>query len=169
MAQTELKPAERPDPASVTIPDMTFKAGVANVRHFDDYFYFYKPDVSYERAFADIDQCRIQSQMAQLVVPMPRFIPLGGEPLAKPERNIWAPFPMYGLVGMVIANAIIASAEDDLAIETSRKCMAYKGYHRYGTSRAIFKQIDSGTDVEKLARRARIASGPPPQTEALEP
>jgi hypothetical protein len=59
--------------------------------------------------------------------------------------------------------------EEDLEKTTDRRCLAYKGYHRYGTTRAIYKQIVSGTDAEKLARKAVIASGPPPQAEALGP
>jgi hypothetical protein len=168
-AQPTIKSIERPDPASVTVPDLAFKPGRRDPVGYDDYFYFHKSGVSYERAFADMDQCRIQGEMAQIVAPIPRFIPLGGEPVNRPERDRWAPFAMYGVIGMIMADIIIESVQEDLAMTTGRKCLAYKGYHRYGTTRTIYKQIDSGADAEKLARKARIASGPPPQAEALVP
>src|SRR4051812_38775616 len=132
-AQSTIKTIERPDPATVTVPDLAFKPSKSDPRGYDDYFYFHKSDVSYERAFADMDQCRIQGQMAQIVAPIPRFIPLGGEPVNRPERDRWAPFAQYGVIGMVMADIIIASVQEDLEIATGRKCLAYKGYHRYGT------------------------------------
>src|ERR1043165_3550951 len=61
-----VKVLERPDPTTVTVPDMAFKPGRSDLRGFDDYFYFHKSGVSYERAFTDMDQCRIQSEMAHL-------------------------------------------------------------------------------------------------------
>ena len=167
--ETVLKPLERPDSTTITVPDMTFTPGKADLRRFDEYFYFHKSGVSYERAFADLDQCRMYSQMAQLVPLMPRYIPLGGDPVKTPGPSSWNAFPMFGLVGVLMADIIVADVTEDLAIATGRKCMAYKGYQRYGTSRKIFKQIDSGTDTEKLTRKALIASGPEPQLEATEP
>ena len=166
---TVLKPLERPDPATITLPDMTIKPTKPDPRRSDEYFYFHKSNVSYERAFSDLDQCRMYSQMAQLVAPMPRFIPLGGEQIEPTGPDGWSTFPMFGFAGMMIANWLIAEGQEEMAITTNRRCMAYKGYQRYGISRAIFKQIESGTDTEKLARKARIASGSAPQTEALEP
>ena len=163
-----VKVLERPDPTTVTVPDMAFKPGRSDLRGFDDYFYFHKSGVSYERAFTDMDQCRIQSEMAQLAPPIPRFIPLGGEPAKEPGFHVPV-YSQYGVAGAIIGEIFIEAATEDLTAATGRKCMAYKGYHRYGTTRAIYKQIDSGTDGEKLARKAVIASGPPPQAEALEP
>lgn len=170
-ADTEisLKPLERPDAAAVTVPDMTFTPAKADIRRFDDYFYFHKSGVSYERAFADLDQCRMYGQMTQFVAPLPAYVPLGGDPVKAPGPRHWNMFLMDGIVGALIADIIIANAMEDRAIATSRRCMAYKGYRRYGTSRNIFKQIDSGADTEKLARKALIASGPAPQIEATEP
>jgi len=171
LAETEtmLKPLERPDAATVAVPDMAFTPGKADIRRFDDYFYFHKDGVSYDRAFADLDQCRMYGQMVQLIPQIPAYVPLGGDAVKPPGPSGSNAFMMSGFVGVFLAEIIIANAMESRAIATERKCLAYKGYLRYGTSRNIFKQIDGGTDTEKLARKALIASGPAPQTEAIEP
>ena len=162
-AQTVITPLERPDAASVTVPDMAgFKPTPKDARNFDDYFYFHKSGVSYERAFDDLEQCRVYAASAQLIAPMPTIIPVGDVATSGPKVS--------QRIGIGILPAIlIASAEEDTAIATMRTCMAFKGYGRYGTSRALFKQIDQGSDTEKQARRAVIASGPAPAGEAIDP
>lgn len=167
-AMAALLPLERPDPATLKVPEINTPAK-SDAGRFDDQFFFYKSGVSYARAFADMDQCRINVAMARMFAPTPRFVPLGRALETPAGRSGWELFPMFGLGGMLLADAFIAGAEDDLALATARKCMAYKGYRRYGLSRGLSKQIDSGTDAEKLGRRALIASGPLPQAEVLEP
>jgi len=137
----------------------------------DDYSYFFKSDVSYETAFADLDECRMYSLEAHFGKP-PRFVPLGaaavkGESLLSNEAAQERVLLMWGLVGGLIANAFIQSAEDDAVDTANRRCMMYKGYSRYGITRATWKQITAGTDAEKLARLALIASGPRPLAGAL--
>jgi hypothetical protein len=50
-----------------------------------------------------------------------------------------------------------------------RRCMTFKRYNRYGTTKAIWQQIEAGTVADKLARRALIASGPQPASEVIAP
>ncbi len=162
--QTVITPLARPDPASVTIPDLAaFAPTPSDVRRFDDYFYFHKDGVSYARAFADMEQCRVNATLAQLYAAVPDLIPVGDIPTSNPQLSA-RPYQLGGLFG----GFLIAEAEADYSAATNRKCMAYKGYARYGTSRALFKQIDSGTDTEKEARKALIAAGPKPAAEAIE-
>ena len=164
-AQTAITALERPDAASVTVPDMAaFKPTPRDARSFDDYFYFHKSGVSYTRAFADLEQCRINAALAQVTALVPTLLPLGDVPASAPKLS-----QNYFLFGGPLMNALIAEAEDENGAATNRKCMAYKGYRRYGTSRALFKQVDSGTLAEKQARKALIASGPAPAGEAMEP
>jgi hypothetical protein len=167
--ETSLRPLQRPDPASVTVAKL-------DVSSSDDYFYFWKPTVSYETAFSDLDDCRIYSLSANFLAgPPPRFVPFGSQPTGS-ERgqsaNIGAS-GMYGPMGSAIAALIFApvveSVEDDNAQAANRRCMAYKGYSRYGTSSASWKQLRMGTDADKLARMALIASGPPPTAGAIGP
>ncbi|HEV2563051.1 MAG TPA: hypothetical protein VGT78_13010 [Rhizomicrobium sp.] len=176
-ADAVLKPLERPDPTSVAVPDLSS----ASTRDVDeDYYYFYKPGVSYERAFADLDQCRLYALADNIsVATPPDFVPLSGYvEKARPINNYNMSFyaNQYGIggaigaaVGGFIVGAIDAQAEDDNARATDRRCMAYKGYSRYSTSSDIWDKINAGNDAEKLARKAVIASGTKPPSEAVDP
>jgi hypothetical protein len=166
-AQTVITPLERPDPASITVPDMaSFKPTPLDIRRFEDYFYFHKDGVSYERAFADLDQCRGYGMVAHGLVLTPTVVPLGG-PLVKDAPKLGS--PMGGFISYVLVNMIVASYLEDLGQGTIRRCMMWKGYSRYGTSRALWKEIEKGNDAAKLARQALLASGLKPATTALDP
>lgn len=167
---TEIKPVERPDPASLSLPDMAFKPTPKDVRRYDTYYYFHKPGVSYEHAFADLDQCHGYALSSQLSVLTPTIIPLGAAALQDDSSRRAAysnAFVMYGLIGMGLAAIFISEAEDDNARATVRKCMTYKHYVRYGLSRALFKKIEEGADAQRLGRWALIAAGPAPQAQVL--
>lgn len=163
-AQTVITPLVRPDPATITVPDTTFTPTKSDLRRFDEYFYFYKAGVGYERAFGDLDQCRTYGEASKLLTMPPTFVPMGGdvikEPLFKPGI-----YPPPG----ILVTYLIQNAEEDNVRATVRRCMEYKGYGRYGLSRAIYKKIDTGTDAENLARLALIASGHQPAAEAIDP
>lgn len=167
-AQTVIEPLERPDPATVILPDMTFKATPSDVRRFEDYYYFHKPGVSYERAFADLEQCRVYAAMAQMIPLMPTILPIGDVPVQTDGPRFGMP-SQFGYLGGVLANSLIAAGAEENSIATNRRCMIYKGYHRYGTSRDLFKKIDSGGDAEKQARKALIASGAQPAIGRIDP
>ncbi|HWU54627.1 MAG TPA: hypothetical protein VN175_03935 [Rhizomicrobium sp.] len=170
-AQTVIKPLERPDPGTITVPDMTFAPTKSDIRRFDEYFYFHKPGVSYERAFADLDQCRIYGMVAIFGGLPPSVVPLGGpQMLDKPYDGPTMMTPFIGWLGDAIMRAtIVADIMEGLARSTNRRCMMWKGYARHGATRALWKQIDTGSDAEKLARQAKLASGPIPSTQTLEP
>jgi len=155
-----LKPLDRPDPNSVSVSTPEVESG-------DAYFYFYKAGVSYQRAFSDLDECRMYSLQAQLTPVPPKFIPLGSDAVKSESTDRAA--AQFGLVGLLIIGPIIRSGEEDAAEASNRRCMMYKGYGRYGTSRASWKQLKAGTEAERLARLALIASGRPPAAGAIGP
>jgi hypothetical protein len=161
-AQTVIKPVERPDPAGLAMPELAFVPSKSDLRNFDEYFYFHKPGVSYERAFADLDQCWGYGLATKLLGDTPSVVPLGGD-------AIKAPMFKQGVNPGFVVGAILAGAESDKGLISYRRCMTYKGYARYGLSRAIFGQIRKGSDADKLGRLALIASGPQPQAGAIEP
>lgn len=161
-AQVVGKALERPDPASLTVPDVTFTPTKSDLRRFDEYYYFNKPGIDYARAFADLDQCRGYAQAAKFVSFTPMMVPLGADAIRTPE------FKPGMQPGLLVA-FLIADAESDYGRVMARRCMHFKGYARYGLTRALSKQMDQGSDAEKLGRQALLASGPQPQAGAVEP
>ena len=168
---TIVKPLDRPDPAGIAVPDMTVPQDKSDARRFDDYYYFYKPGVVYERAFADFDQCRIDGILTPMFAPVPVFVPIGGDAITplRPSDDFARMTLTFGNLGGIIAGTLIAEGEIENTAGTNRKCLFYKGYKRYGTSRKIFNDIKAGTEQEQIARKALIASGAAPQSEALGP
>jgi len=169
-----LAPLERPSPASVSVQNLPLPSSQADRRGSDDYFYFHKSGVTYEVAFADLDQCRLYVLTSSWVTGAPRFVPLGANVVQMPtipagKTAPSANAPQYRLVGWFLAAAIVQPAWEEHGRDVNRRCMSFKGYRRYAVSRTVFEQIDVGTDAEKLARMALIASGPQPQTGEVGP
>lgn len=130
-----------PDPSMIVLPNLVFQPTQRDVSHYDEYFYFYKENVSYSRALADLEDCNSYSRVLSPMHREPEFVPLGGE-ANPPTTQISAGFAlMYGPIGLGIA----AIAMDDIqaAMERAnlRRCMGFKGYQRYGTSRFIARSI----------------------------
>ena len=168
-ASAQIKPLDRPDPKSITVPNLGFTPTLRDQHMFDTYFYFYKHGVSYETAFTDLDQCRmIALETGINVFAPPKFVPLGSNMVHEQHYDI-APSFQFGLTGLVMAAIILQSQQDDMRAATGARCMFYKGYTLFGTSRAIFQKLNAGSDAERLARLALIASGPKPAIGEIEP
>ncbi len=178
-AQTDLPALRPPDPKSVEIPNMAYAPTQRDKSDFDSNYYFFKAGVTYEQAFEDLDVCKTYGLSTQIIALVPKVVPLGGNfPVesSTPRGAIIVYVPTGVLaagIGTVVANLIfrpiVKQVEDDMVNEAVKRCMAYKGYDRYGTSSDIYNQINAGTDVESTARRALIASGPRPPMEAIDP
>src|ERR1700712_7362 len=138
------RPLLPPDPTTVSLPDLTGAPGPSGSEDDDSYFYFHKANVTYSVAFADLDECRLYGLSSELSPVPPKFVPLGaGAERVGAKRNPYVEFfPQYGIVGSLIVGLLISSAEDDAALATERRCMAYKGYGRYGLPRALWKKLD---------------------------
>jgi hypothetical protein len=146
-----------PSETAIAIPDLH----IANSDLGDErkFFVFHKVGVSFAEARADIGFCS-------------RFI-LRGQQRFLPDFVAWKqvdpanPIPNqlnYGLVGEVIM-AIIAPAIDRSVRQTRMmRCMLPRGYARYRTSEALWKQINSSDLAASIEIQARIASGPVPPT-----
>jgi len=181
LAEQSLAPLQPPDPKGIVLSDLNFAPTPKDVRDYDTYFYFYKSGVSYQTAFEDIDQCRIYSLTTQIAAIPPRFVPLGSNDLitaARPHNGsrlvTTVPGGVVGagvgsVVGSLFLSVIVRQAQEEQAIKTNNRCMAYKGYSRYGTSHAIWNSINAGEDADNIARMALIASGPLPPAKAIDP
>jgi hypothetical protein len=181
-------PLQRPDPKTVTLPNLNASPTPGETPHFNKTFYFYKPGVSFEDAFADLDQCRIYAASAQMNTLPRKFVPLGGPDLNEntpvTRTTIMVTVPRLAgvsaagaaagaaagsVIGMGIVYAMVEEAKLDLSNATNRRCMAYKGYQRFGTWRSISRKIEDGTETDRIARLALIASGAQPHGKAMEP
>ena len=158
---------------AVPMPELAFDASAVDADDFEKYFYFHRPDTSFEVAYADITECDAltsgltyyggasQSMLSQQTA----MYGLGGA--------------IGGAIGSVLADAIFGSGERRKQRRINmRNCMFYKGYDRYGLEKDLwqefhFEEGNSREEAEsraaKLMMQARVASGPTPQQEALQP
>jgi hypothetical protein len=156
-----------PDPSTILIPDLAFAKNSSDAADFDGYFYFHKVGVRFEIARSDFLECFAYSVDLKPYYPWPTFVPYGGDP--QPSREInYGPTP-YGVVGGFVAAFVNDSVVRIFANANWRNCMGYKGYIRYGTSRAIWKSINTGDPPEIITRMALIASGPTPKGAVPQP
>lgn len=159
------------DPATVTVPDLSFIATPRDERSYNEYFLFYKPGATTAAALADIQECRAFSQGLQPMAKLLHFVPVGGEAYEADNRAAYQNAQvMYGLTGVLILGFVMDGLASDNEHGNTRRCMGFKGYQRYGTSRAISKQISKDGDGAMIARLALVASAAQaPPGKVLEP
>jgi hypothetical protein len=159
------------DPAKPVLPNLDAPLDAHDAAGFETYFYFHKQAVGYPTALADIRECDSYSAALQPMMALPAFVPIGGAP--RPDEttrkalvNVWF---AWGPVGL----GIVAIAMDDVRAGAQRanirRCMGFRGYQRYGTSRSAWKELSKDGDEQFEAKLALIASGPLPQSKALTP
>ncbi len=165
-AEDYIKSTPRPDPGAVSIPALQGAADSDGVRSYDKFYVYWRRDTSYETAFSDLDQCRIYGLQMKIVATTPMYAPLGASEIHKPEAPVAY---QSGIVGGLIAGYFIDQAQKEGYIQTEKRCMAYKGYGRFGVSRANWTQIMNGAAADVLARRALIAAGLRPATQSVDP
>ncbi len=166
--------ASHVDTSSSAVPNLAFQPTPSDVKHYDAFNYYSKRGVEFSSALADMRECKSYSLILRTMSPAPSSVPIGGNPDPKAQRNdenraLVNSFAMFGLIGVGIASIEISNEEADLSSENTRRCMHYRGYTRYGTSRSIWHQLHSGTDQEVETKLAEIASTPNPTGTSIEP
>jgi len=158
--------------AAVQMPALAFQETAEISADFDKYFYFYRPDTSFDEAYADITECDALARGA-------RYYVGGGEPY---PGYYGANYGLGGAIGGAIASAMIdaifGSAERRKMRRTNmRTCMHYKGYARYGLARDQWKVFnfeegngpeDPDVRARDLLMQARVAAEAKPQQKALQ-
>lgn len=118
----------------------------ADARDFDKYFYFYRTGTDFESALADLRAC---DALASGLTP-----------------NAGKPAIFSGLATAVLSSEIAAANRRALRRISLRRCMFFKGYGRYGISKATWQMLNPETDATSLnmglSLRARAASGTAP-------
>jgi hypothetical protein len=123
------------------------------------FFVFHKEGVSLGQARADLGFCSRFIARGQQ-----RFLP---DFVAWKQADPATPVPMslnYGLIGVAIMAIIDGPIDRSIRQTRMMRCMLPRGYARYRTSEALWKQINSKDLVASVEVQARIASGPVPPT-----
>lgn len=124
------------------------------------YFILHKPNVSIEEATADFSFCwRFLSVGA--LQPVPRFIPWGQTPPTKPSDYA---NNQFGLVGSIMLSIVAGPVQRGIRQSRLIRCMTPRGYLRYRTSEAIWRQLNSDDAKQSISLQAQIAAGPVPPT-----
>ncbi len=160
--------------AAIEMPELEFEYGKVKPKDFEKYFYFHRPDTSFDQAYADVSECdslgsgiNIYSGAndAAIASAVAQYGVLAGA--------------IGGAIGSLMADAIFGSAERrKLKRINIRTCMFYKGYDRYGLKKSLWQEFhfEEGLSRENadkreaaLLRQALVASSAQPTTEVLVP
>jgi hypothetical protein len=135
----------------------------ADKRNFSTIFYFHRSDVTAQAAEADLRECHGYATGVFALPNMPKHIPA--------ETDDFTPQSTHanGLVGDLIFSAVSVGLDRRAAATNLRRCMWLKGYQRYGLSAELFKELNQGSPDAVLPLLARIASGPAPAAERIDP
>ena len=158
---------------AVPLPEREFDASQVAQDDFEKYFYFHRPDTTFDVAFLDITECDALTSGLTFY---------GGASQSMINQQIF----QYGMagaiggaIGSVLADAIFGSGERRKQRRINmRNCMYYKGYDRYGLEKDLWQEFnfeegnsreEAESRAQKLMMQARVASGPKPEQEALQP
>lgn len=145
-----------PDPATVELPDLAFKASPETEATFEKYYYFYRADTTFTDALADVREC--DGLARGLAMSTGYNTPVYSPSLAG---------ALGGAIGSALAVAIFGSAELRKARRVNmRRCMHYKGYQRFGLAKDNWQTfnfeegLSSVKEVDRqrmLAQQAKVA------------
>lgn len=148
-----------PDPASVTVPDLSGSADPAVVENGWKYFFYHRPDTSFAEAYADIADCyRFLTPAGWANVRIPRFIPWVER--VPGEHMSTGYFEHSGLVGLAIGAMFEGTLSRRDRQAKMRRCMEPRGYTRYGVAEEIWENVADMPPEQGIAVQAKIASGP---------
>ncbi len=172
--EPEMKVFTAAEIEAVAMPDIAYTPDPVMAQDFDKYFFFHRQGTDFSRAYADIIECDslasginfyMGANDAAIASAMSQYGALAGG--------------IGGAIGGLMADAIFGSAERRRIKRINlRNCMFYKGYDRYGLEKDLWQKFhfEEGLSRENaedrkaaLLKQARVASGPKPQYEVLEP
>jgi hypothetical protein len=152
--------ADPPDPATITMPDMTpSRDAIENGWKF---FYFQKPGVTYAEAYADISECyRFFASYGYSSGQVPSFMPWVA-PSDGPRPALPMPRSQYGLIGDIMVSIAARQTNRRDRIARMRRCMEPRWYVRYPLREEIWHQLVDDYSPRTIAMQALAASGPVP-------
>ncbi|MEM6908916.1 MAG: hypothetical protein AAF494_09575 [Pseudomonadota bacterium] len=159
---------------ALDMPELAFEYASVRPKDFEKYFYFHRPETSFDQAYADVTECDALGSGINFYMGADS----GSVAAAAAQYGLLAG-AIGGAIGGLMADAIFGSAERrKLKRLNIRTCMYYKGYDRYGLEKDLWQEFhfEEGLSRENadkreaaLLRQALVASGPQPTTEVLVP
>jgi hypothetical protein len=172
-SEPEMKIFTAAEIEAIPMPELAYQPDPAIAADFDKYFYFHRPDTDFSTAYADIIECD------SLASGINFYMGANDAIMQNAVLQYGAAGAIGGAIGGLMADAIFGSAERRRIKRVNlRNCMFYKGYDRYGLEKELWQafHFEEGLSRENakdreaaLLKQARVASGPKPQTEVLEP
>ena len=147
-----------PDPASITVPDLSNSSDPLVLENGWKYFFFHRRDTSFAEAYADISDCyRFLQPAGWANVKLPRFVPWDDRAAVTFDRSRTH---NYGLVGELMAAMVEGTLVRRDRQSKMRLCMEPRGYTRYGVAEEIWENVIAKPPEEAIAIQAKLASGP---------
>lgn len=157
---------------AVEMPDLAYEPDPEIEADFEKYFFFHREDTSFDQAFADIAEC---DALAHGITKYGSDWP----PTASQRNRDLGPV-LGSMTALTNPFDAIFGSEQRRWIRryNIRTCMFYKGYDRYGLEKTLWQafHFEEGFSRENardryaaLLKQARVASGPKPPLEVLEP
>lgn len=172
-SEPEMKIFTAAEIEAVTMPELAFTADPLIEKDFDKYFFFHRENTDFSTAYADITECD------SLASGINFYMGADNWAMQNAVMQYGAAGAIGGALGSLMADAIFGSAERRRIKRINlRNCMFFKGYDRYGLEKDLWQEFhfeeglsrENAKDREAaLLRQARVASGPKPQYEVLEP
>lgn len=160
VAPASAQSSARPDPATVTLPDMTPPREASAIEDGAKHYYFHKRGVSYEEAYDDFTECYRYLPVAGANPNLPMFAPWSETPGVERIQ----PVNNYGLVGMGIAALFLGPLERRLRQAPVRRCLETRGYLRYPLPEKAWRQLIDDYSERSIAMQAKAASLPAPDS-----
>lgn len=153
MAQTA---SALPDPATVTLPDLSHSGDPEVVANGWKYFFFQREGVTFEEAHGDLTDCfRFLPPNGWETVRLNRFVPWSGK---TGRKDVYS--NAYGLTGALILAMVEGTLVRRDYQAKMRRCMETRGYTRYGVAEEIWENVTALPPAQSVAVQAKIASGP---------
>jgi hypothetical protein len=163
-----------PDPATITVPDVSPSSDPKVRSEGYKFYYFNNPAVSFAEAYQDVAACRAHLVIGGGAV-VPGFIAWDEEHRRKVRQGTpmtyLGPSVLTAVVGSMVtaglAAIILPKMERGVRSNKMRRCMGTRGYARYAIPEAAFDTLNKGDEAQLIAMQAKLASAPKPQDEAV--
>lgn len=158
---------------AVAMPDLAYGPDPGIEADFEKYFFFHREDTSFDQAFADISECDA------LAHGMTKYGSDWPPTVSQMTNDLGPVLGGLGVLGGLAGDAIFGSGKRRwIRRYNIRTCMYFKGYDRYGLEKTLWQAFhfeeglgrkNERVRLAALLKQARVASGPKPPLEVLEP